>query len=637
MIACLFVLLAAAPGAATGNPRIFHAYVRQPTSAVGGSAVGLGDAATIEIDSSEFVPTANGTVVWPFVNGSQFGAFVTCAVLRTPPPTNCSLLLPLPYAGNATIELAVFPEGRDWGGKEGAWAAGAQGPCNQTAGCVYPVGTTGPGPFATFTSNQLLVSVAHRRVALPRDVDAERHQVCINYEPWFTKLNIARWEGRAGASGVPLVGFYSSLYPAVIRQHSIWLTEAGVTCINIDFTNMLWNKIQWSARGPNVGELLNSTTAVLREYAILRAEGHDAPRVMISLGLTNMLPIALHDLASWIRDNFHIKFGRQHFVQLAGLPVLPVLYLGNIKPFSVPFPTHEVTDLIAANGSFAVRYMGVSLGRNSSLGLRFGFWSWMDSSLTPVAAMRDGIVEALTVTPAFFQSGQQGGWLGAGAVPQRRGETFVAEMNYARRLQPQILLVTQWNEWAGAPDGNTNAYTDDYNLTLNNEIEPVSLTECGGYVHQNDEGQLPICNTGYGFRNLNVLSATLQAYRDATRLPQQMTTVVRMAPVRGPSGSSFVSVSWATMGMIPTVKIMVDSVIVVAATNRSNATVDIRPFRLKHGLHQVCVEAVAGWSRFQLAKGERETVRGLSRRPQMPSRDCVPFDVESDGVGSVTH
>ena len=91
------------------------------------------------------------------------------------------------------------------------------------------------------------------------------------------------------------------------------------------------------------------------------------------------------------------------------------------------------------------------------------------------------------------------------------------------------------------------------------------------------------------------------------------------------------------MGMIPTVKIMVDSVIVVAATNRSNATVDIRPFRLKHGLHQVCVEAVAGWSRFQLAKGERETVRGLSRRPQMPSRDCVPFDVESDGVGSVTH
>ena len=80
--------------------------------------------------------------------------------------------------------------------------------------------------------------------------------------------------------------------------------------------------------------------------------------------------------------------------------------------------------------------------------------------------MRDGTVEALTVTPAFFQSGAQGGarthdqfkrfihcefdaelngliqdkqnvkrriswgagWLGTGAVPQQRGATLVAEM-----------------------------------------------------------------------------------------------------------------------------------------------------------------------------------------------------------------
>lgn len=85
------------------------------------------------------------------------------------------------------------------------------------------------------------------RVALPRDTDPERHQVCIDIEPWFTKLNIPRWQGRAGASGLPLVGYYSSFHPAVIRQHAIWLTEAGVTCVNMDFTNMLWNKIQVGA------------------------------------------------------------------------------------------------------------------------------------------------------------------------------------------------------------------------------------------------------------------------------------------------------------------------------------------------------------------------------------------------------
>ena len=250
----------------------------------------------------------------------------------------------------------------------------------------------------------------------------------------------------------------------------------------------------------------------------------------------------------------------------------------------------------------------------------------MDSSDAPVPAMRNGAVEALTVTNAYFKSGQQGGWLGAGATPQRRGETLVSEMQHARQLQPKILLVTQWNEWAGAPDGNKNAYSDDYNLTLSNEIEPVSLTECGGYIHHDDEGQLPVCNTGYGFRNLNVLAATLQAYRDATQPTSgpsyHATTVVRLAPVvYGASGDA--SVSWSTVGPCATVKLTVDGVPVVAATNSSNATLDTRLLRLKHGSHQVCAEAVGGWSRFKLAKEEPD----VQKASQQPSMDCVSFDV----------
>eukprot|EP01043_Picozoa_sp_COSAG02_P053176 COSAG02_NODE_5835_length_4002_cov_2.424289_3_plen_432_part_00 len=58
----------------------FNASVRQATD---DRKVWLGDAVTIDVDSSAFVPTPTGTVVWPFVNGTQFGAFVTCAVLQT--------------------------------------------------------------------------------------------------------------------------------------------------------------------------------------------------------------------------------------------------------------------------------------------------------------------------------------------------------------------------------------------------------------------------------------------------------------------------------------------------------------------------------------------------------------------------
>ena len=170
----------------------FRASARQPT-------VGLGETVTVDIDASGFKPTPNGTVVWPFVNGSQFGAFVTCAVSGR--PGNCSLILPLPRAGAARVELAVFAEGRDWGGKEGAWGAGMQGACDQAAGCVYPVGQAFPGAAARSTSPPIIVRVAYRRIVRPGGATGEHHEVCMDFEPWFTKLNVPRWEGRAGASG----------------------------------------------------------------------------------------------------------------------------------------------------------------------------------------------------------------------------------------------------------------------------------------------------------------------------------------------------------------------------------------------------------------------------------------------------
>ena len=49
----------------------------------------------------------------------------------------------------------------------------------------------------------------------------------MDWEPWHTRHNANRWMGRPGASAMPLVGMYGSFHEGVIRQHAIWLVEAG--------------------------------------------------------------------------------------------------------------------------------------------------------------------------------------------------------------------------------------------------------------------------------------------------------------------------------------------------------------------------------------------------------------------------
>ena len=54
------------------------------------------------------------------------------------------------------------------------------------------------------------------------------------------------------------------------------------------------------------------------------------------------------------------------------------------------------------------------------------------------------------------------------------------------KLDPQILLICQWNEFAGQPGGPPGQYVDSYNSSLTNDMEPISLSECA-YVRPGDK------------------------------------------------------------------------------------------------------------------------------------------------------
>lgn len=77
------------------------------------SRVSMGKVVSISITWTS-PPTPSGTVFWPFVNGSQWGAFVTCFVQLpgyASASDSCSIELPLPYSGENTLQFAVFEEG----------------------------------------------------------------------------------------------------------------------------------------------------------------------------------------------------------------------------------------------------------------------------------------------------------------------------------------------------------------------------------------------------------------------------------------------------------------------------------------------------------------------------------------------
>ena len=112
-----------------------------------------------------------------------------------------------------------------------------------------------------------------------------------------------------------------------------------------------------------------------------------------------------------------------------------------------------------------------------------------------------------------------------------------------------------------------------------------------------------------------------------------MSPAVVSGNVSGKGGGTL-AVSWAIAGPATTVSLSVDGVPLPAgavpvrnSSSGGNATVDTHS--LACGKHRVCVTANGGWSRFRLAKAERDVVEEEAQRRQAlePSMDCVSFEL----------
>eukprot|EP01088_Endostelium_zonatum_P009712 TRINITY_DN23018_c0_g1_i1.p1 TRINITY_DN23018_c0_g1~~TRINITY_DN23018_c0_g1_i1.p1 ORF type:complete len:591 (-),score=112.18 TRINITY_DN23018_c0_g1_i1:2-1774(-) len=362
-------------------------------------------------------------------------------------------------------------------------------------------------------SNNLIITVQERSIVNPTNLWNDHRQIGMEFETWFGNLN---WNWDL-AEAVPIVGQYDSWNVDVIKQHAIWLTMAGVDFVMVDWTNNLGNPNGWVNRGPNIQQLINQTTLLVETYAkITRLSGpfkFIPPKIVLLFGVGPAPPgimTALNQQLQYVHDNYISKYPAHMFVHYQNKPLVVILDLPELHNHLTP----PINDTL-----FTVRWMSTQL-QDSHQNLQ-GYWSWMDGSIDPIVTYNpvSKVPEAVTTAVSFFKSGV--GWL-YNATAKLDGTTFIQETKASMKAKPEFTLICQWNEFAGQPEGQGygpkhDIYYDIYNITLGNDLEPVSMSECGYRG----------CG-GYGYYYLNLLQAT--------------TTLLHQSNGRG-------DVDWAVLGV----------------------------------------------------------------------------------------
>lgn len=426
----------------------------------------------------------------PYVDLLQYGAEV--GLLASPSAAEgageATLALPWSPASATSLTLQLA-----------AQAAASGGP---TMGAAPPAGAV--------LSNAVVLAVAPRAPVRAHTPAAGEALMTAYVETWFTPLNIGNWAGGPGvAEAIPMIGRYSSTDVGAIRAHAAQLIQAGVDAVVIDWTNNAWGIPTWSARQPDIQELVNATNLYLGVWAGLRHdEGWPVPRFIHLLGLDNgpkaPLPALIGELDYMVSAYLANASLAGSFVELDGQPLVLI------------FDGSGADHAAFTHANFSIRWMASQLQSTPAFAAR-GYWSWMDASATPILSMRAGAAEAAVLAPAYFAGG---GWLNSGvAVGRSGGLTLLAE--FARLLDetvgggaaaprtgrppsssllPSFLNVCQFNEFAGAASGA--AYEDSYSADLSNDLEPTSPFACGFRRPGNVR-----CGGGWGFRGVNALAA----------------------------------------------------------------------------------------------------------------------------------
>ena len=555
-------------------------------------------------------------ILLPYVNQRRWGSHE-----RPDAAGRAVFMLPLPNPGPAGVQVLALKADTDhWMGLDAHRD-------------LLLAGRLMPDPELGVRSNTVELEVAWRPIS-PRPPGSTLFGM--QWEPWFNG-GAGRW---GTAQAVPVMGFYDSWNRDALRQHMLWLMDAGIDFILADWTNHIWGCKHWNERPDHTNAILHATQLALEVLAELRSEGLPAPKMVLFPGLSNGRPAtieALNEQLAWIYHHY-VRNPRFEglWLEWDGKPLVVVLDTGAVahpkgtaeSAFRIPFFKQTLAlsaselDVFRAvqetvdDEHFTVRWM--SSQNETTRHHELGYWSWMDGTFDPPATYRDGAAEAVTVTPAFFNAQ---GWAHPSAAGRRGGATYFETFKAALQHRPRVVFLHQFNEYSGQPDGrgygpNRDIYVDTYNVELSDDLEPVSLTAPG---YRGGTG-------GWGFYYLNLTRALIDVYRgragDCTLLA--VSRPLRNTEVTGDT----LQVEWNVLGASPhNYTVSIDGQPLAEGVTGTSA--DIRLAGLARGPHLLTVAAPGATTRYPLSLTELD----IPLAQAIPARVDVPFTFEDRSAG----
>ena len=288
--------------------------------------------------------------------------------------------------------------------------------------------------------------------------------------------------------GEPYFGYYLTNDRWIIRKHASMLSDIGVDFIFIDVTN----------GNPQT----TSYRALFKEYEMMRNEGLQTPDICFFLA-DNVDLVENVFLELW-DDVYSTGQYSDLYAMYQGKPLI----LGNFKSM-----TKESKSIVDENFSWRRCW---ALKENLKSGK--DFWSWMCE--TPqVASYKSSKenVEEISISAGILANMNIGRSFSNGKQPKvikledgtrddfqfnlpttGEGLLFAEQMKRASEVDPYVVLVTEWNEWAaGRWEGNghptiantyiswsNSYYVDCFNPEFSRDIEPMKGGFGDNYYYQ---------------------------------------------------------------------------------------------------------------------------------------------------------